>query len=86
MTDSPLHEASPDSVTLLFEADPLDLTDSQVLKAIHELRRRRSEYASAEAAKSLAPKKTRAKATVLDASAAASSDIPTAEVNLDDLL
>lgn len=86
MTSSPLNEASPDSVTLLFEADPLTLDDASVLRAIHELRRRRSEFASAEAAKSLAPKKPRAKAPTLDAVNAAGADVPTAEVNLDDLL
>lgn len=83
---SPLDEANEDSVTLLFNNDPLDLTDDQLLRAIHELRRRRSEFASAEAAKSLAPKKPRAKAPTLDAVNAAGADVPTAEVNLDDLL
>lgn len=83
---SPLTEAEPDSVTLLFESDPLNLSDAEVMRAIHELRRRRSEFASQEAAKSLAPKKPRAKAPTLDAVNAAGADVPTAEVNLDDLL
>lgn len=82
---SPLAEANPDSLTLLFEADPLVLSDAEVLRAILELRRRRSEFASAEAAKSLAPKRTRAIAPKLDTAQAILADAPISEVSFDDL-
>jgi len=82
---SPLDLASPDSLTMLFEADPLTLDDASVLRAIHELRRRRSEFASAEAAKALAPKAKRTSAPTLDAAASVKADTPIGEVSFDDL-
>lgn len=84
---SPLAEASPDSLTLLFEHDPLTLSDAQIMTGITELRRRRSEFASAEAAKALAPRKTRtASTTPSSASDSVTLDKPTADIALDDLL
>ncbi len=86
MTDSPLLQADADSLTVLFESDPLTLTDAQTLTAITELRRRRNVFASEEAAKALAPKKTRTKAQpAANASQAAQLDKPIGEVSLDDL-
>lgn len=85
MSESPLLSTNPDALSALFEADPLVLTDAQIMSAITELRRRRNAFASEEAAKSLAPKKTRAKpAPNADPLAAAARDIPVTEVDLDD--
>ncbi len=85
MIDSPLLSTDPDALTRLFESDPLELIDAGVLSAIRELRRRRDAFASEEAAKSLAPKKTRAKPAVDGtATSAVLRDIPVTEVNLDD--
>lgn len=81
MSDSPLTSASPDSLTVLFDSDPMTLTDSQILAAVTELRRRRNVFASEEAAKALAPKRTRAKAEPTSAPL----DKPTSEIGLEDL-
>jgi len=83
---SPLLSTDPDAVTKLFDADPLTLTDAQLLALITELRRRRSVFASEEAAKALAGKAKRARGSN-DASpeAAALADKPTSEISLDDL-
>ena len=81
MSDSPLTSASPDSLTVLFDSDPMTLTDSQILAAVTELRRRRNVFASEEAAKALAPKRTRAKAEP----ASTPLDKPTSEIGLEDL-
>lgn len=82
---SPLLSTDPDSLTRLFEADPLTLSDADILTAITELRRRRSAFASEEAAKSLKPKATRTKASPQPASTAAALDKPVGEIGLDDL-
>lgn len=73
-----------DAIALMFDADPATLTDSQFTALISELRRRRSAFASEEAAKSLAPKKSRTK--VEPGTSAPALDKPIGEVSLDDLL
>lgn len=86
MTNSPLSAPSPDSLTALFEADPLTLSDTDLDTLIGELRRRRSAFLAEEAAKALKPKRERASAQAQPASAAPSLDKPTGEISLDDLL
>lgn len=85
--DTPLSGPNPDSLTILFAptTDPLTLTDAQISLAILELRRRRNVVASEEAAKALAPKKTRTKAPVLTSEALAKTSVPASELSLDDL-
>jgi hypothetical protein len=88
MTDlppSPLEGVSPDALTVLFESDPLTLTDAQLLSLISELRRRRNEFTAAEAVKALKPKTTRTRATPQSPAASAAIDKPLTELSLDDL-
>lgn len=85
MPDSPLLAVNADAISELFEADPLTLTDAQLMSLILELRRRRNEFASSEAAKSLAPKKSRTRAEPQSAVEAAALDKPITEVGLDDI-
>lgn len=91
-TPSPLATPSPDSLASIFDADPRPQTaeelaafDRAVREGIVELQRRRNVFAAEEAAKSLAPKKTRSKAEAQPAAKAAALDKPTTEVTLDDL-
>lgn len=90
MTDapspSPLAFASEAALDLYFSADPLTLSDADHMRAIVELRRRRSEFASAEAAKSLLPKKARTRADTPSAPKAAALDKPASELSLGDML
>lgn len=81
---SPLLIADPDSLTALFSSDPLEHTDAQRAALITELRRRRSVFASEEAAKALAGKTKRAKQGT-DPADAAKLDKPAGELSLDDL-
>ena len=85
MSESPLASVSADALTAMFEADPTTLTDAQLMTLVVELRRRRNAFTAEEAAKSLKPKATRAKAGPVDAASAASLDIPPSELSLDDL-
>lgn len=87
MTDtiSPLTTASADSLDLYFSADPLTLDDKQFHTLVLELRRRRSVFASEEAAKAAAGKSKRPKATAQSAPEAAALDKPVGEFSLDDL-
>lgn len=88
MTDtppSPLATVDADALSVLFEADPLTLTDAQFMALIVELRRRRNEFTAAEAAKALKPKSTRTRATPQSTAASAALDKPPSEVSLDDL-
>ncbi len=86
MTDtSPLLTASPEALTALFEADPLTLSDDAIMSLILELRRRRNASAADEAAASLKPKSTRAKAPSLTPAEALKADTPIGEISLDDL-
>lgn len=82
---SPLSTTDPDSLTILFDSDPLELSEKQIMSGILELRRRRNAHLSEEAAKALAPKRTRAKADPQSAASAAKLDKPITEVSLDDL-
>lgn len=82
---SPLDAVSPDALTALFEADPTTLDDGTLTSLIRELRRRRDVFAADEAAKSLAPKKTRAPVSAPSAPLAAALDKPVGELDLDDL-
>lgn len=85
MTTSPLLTADPSALTALFEADPLTLSDSDIMALILELRRRRNAFAAEEAAASLKPKGTRAKAPSLTPAEAVKADTPIGEISLDDL-
>lgn len=84
MTDiSPLAAVNPDSLTALFAADPLTLTDDSKRSMIIELRRRRSAFLAEEAAKSLKPKRERA--APIKPSADSALGKPIGELDLDDL-
>lgn len=83
---SPLAGADTDTLTALFESDPLTLTDTQLETLIIELRRRRNAFLADEAAKQAAGKKARAKPEPQPASAAAVLDKPVGETTLDDIL
>lgn len=83
MTASPLSATSPDALTALFLADPLTLSDADLMVLITEERRRRNVHASEEAAKALKPKSPRTKATSAPATPALSA--PTGEISLSDL-
>lgn len=83
--DSPLAEASPDSLSVIFSTDPLVLTDSQLHTAIIELRRRRNAFLSEEAAKQAKGKVARVKPLPQTSAASSNSDKPPAELSLDDL-
>lgn len=85
MSESPLSSTDPDALTLVFSSDPLELSDAQLLQAIQELRRRRSLFASEEAAKALKPKSARVRAEPSTAESAINADKPLSEVSLDDL-
>lgn len=88
MTDapaSPLLAVDPDALSILFEADPLTLSDAQLTALVTELRRRRNEFTAQEAAKALKPKATRTKAQPQSPAAAAALDKPVTELSLDDL-
>lgn len=86
MSDSLLDTTSADSIAELFKADPTTLDDTALTRLTIELRRRRSEFASQEAAAQSKPKATRAKAPALPAPEAAALDKPLAETGLDDFL
>lgn len=83
MTDTPLSVVDPDSLTALFSGDPTTKSDEDITALCAELRRRRSVFASEEAAKALKDKPKRAKAT--DPAAPALADKPSSELSLDDL-
>ena len=85
MTDSPLLTTDPTSLDRIFSADPLTLADAEIERLVAELRRRRNAFLAEEAAKSLAPKRTRAKAEPQSSAQAAQFDKPANEVTLDDL-
>lgn len=86
MTDpSPLLTTSPDALTLLFDADPTTLTDADLDALILELRRRRSVFASDEAAKAAAGRKARVKPTAASVAAPQTLDRPVTELSLEDL-
>lgn len=92
MSDSLLASTNPDAISELFKADPLTLDETALTKLVSELRRRRNDFLSAEAAAAAKPKATRAKASAADKAALADSakaaelDKPTHELTLDDML
>ncbi len=83
---SPLSTVTPDALTALFTADPLTLSDADLMGLVQELRRRRNEFTASEAAKSLKPKAAKTKPDPASAPTAAAMDKPTKEFGLDDLL
>ena len=74
-----------DTIALLFDTDPSNLPDGDILTLVRELRRRRSVFRAEEAAKLLAPKKERAVKVARTPSDAAKMDKPLSEIDLDDL-
>lgn len=80
--ESPLTIPSPDSLTALFLADPLTLTDAQLTTLVREFRRRRSEFHSLEAANAAKGKKAKVAKTPTDP---AVLDKPATEIDLSDL-
>ena len=83
MTDpSPLLSASPDSISALFEADPVSLSDADLSSLISELRRRRNVFTAEEAAQASKGKKAKPPASPTTPLAA---DKPTGELDLEDL-
>lgn len=82
---SPLLAVDPDALSILFESDPLTLSDAQLTALVTELRRRRNEFAAQEAAKALKPKATRTRAQPQSPASAAALDKPVTELSLDDL-
>lgn len=95
MTDTPLADVDPNSVTLLFERDPLLLKDEpgQLDRLVAEFRRRADVAAAEEAAKEAAPKeKAKGKrgprtgtGQLIDLAVAALADKPVEELTIDDL-
>lgn len=80
--DSPLAIPSPDSLTALFLADPLTLTDAALTTLVREFRRRRSEFHSQEAATAAKGKKAKVAKAPADP---AILDKPLTEIDLSDL-
>lgn len=83
---TPLATVDPDSIKYIFDSNPNTLTDTDFKSLLLELRRRRSEFASAEAAKAAKGKKERAVKGPVSASVAATLDKPAGEISLEDLL
>jgi hypothetical protein len=80
---SPLLTASPDALTSLFLGDPLAKSEAEIAAGVLELRRRRSVFASEEAAKALSARPKRPKP---DGSASPSLiDKPNSELDLGDI-
>lgn len=83
----PLADADPNSVTLLFLADPSVLPVDNLDRLIAELRARADIHVAEEAAKAAKPKATRTKPTapksIIDA---ALRDKPISAVSIEDLL
>ena len=52
MIESPLTEADPQSLNILFDKDPLELTDQDIDAIVAELRKARTEWATEESSKS----------------------------------
>lgn len=87
LATSPLSTVpSTDPIAAIFDADPAILTPTDHQRLLTELRRRRSEFASAEAAKAATPKAKRPKSAPVTPAQAAALDKPPGEVSLDDLL
>lgn len=84
--NTPLAAVDPDSIKYIFDANPNTLSDADFKTLLVELRRRRSEFASSEAAKAAKGKSARALKPTLSAADAAKLDVPAGELTLDDLL
>ena len=83
LTITPLASVSIEDIFLL---DPATLDRSDTERLVAELRRRRSEFASAEAAKQAQGKKAKVKSEAKPAAESAKLDKPTSQLTLDDLL
>lgn len=91
MTDAvahPLAEADADSLTALFDADPMQLDDASFDRLVAEFRRRADVHAAEEAKSKAAPKAAAKPVRVKTkgVAQAARSDKPLAEVSLADLM
>lgn len=90
MTDtaptSPLSSAL--SIEDIFSLPPSTISDADLTRLVSELRRRRSEFLAAEAAKAMAAKKPKSKIdpSVKASATAAKLDKPSGELSLDDLI
>lgn len=82
---SPLLATDPASLDLVFTSGPTTLSDAHLNGLILELRRRRNEFLSSEAAKSLAPKKVKPKLGEVTPTSAVLADKPPAELDLGDI-
>lgn len=82
---SPLAQADPNSLDLIFGPDPTTLSQADYLRLVHELRRRRTEFKAQEALAANKVPKARSKAQPVDQATAAVMDKPTTEITLDDL-
>lgn len=85
MKSWPLLNTDAASLDRVFGTDPMTHPPKDHCALVLELRRRRSEFLSSEAAKVLAPKKPRAKADPLTSAEAARLDKPVSEIGLDDI-
>lgn len=85
MSDSLLSTTNPDSISELFAADPMTISDDDLNRLIAEVRRRRNEFLSQEAAAAAKPKSTRTKAAAPTAETAAILDKPVSELTADEL-
>lgn len=90
MTDapSPLLQSDSDFLTYIFapSTDPTTLDDAQIARMVREVRRRRSEFASREAAEQAAGKAKRARTPPTSTTSAAALDRPVSEIGLADLM
>lgn len=88
LTLTPLLDVSPDAISEIFLADPSTLPDDKLDFLVKELRRRRSDYQSAQAAVAAKGKKGQSepKPPKPTATEAAKLDKPAGEIELGDLL
>ncbi len=86
MSNTPLTTTTLDSIAELFQGNPLDKSEADINRLVIELRRRRNEFLSQEAAAAAKPKSTRAKVGKTTSEDAAKLDKPLGEISLDDLL
>lgn len=76
----------PVPLDILFQSSPMTWTEDQMALAYTELRRRWSEFKTAEAAKALAPKAKRGTSTPLTPEVEAILNKPLADLTLEDLM
>lgn len=83
----PLADADPNSITLLFDADPDTLSDHDFDRLVAEFRTRADRFAAEEVAKAAKPKATKTKVKAdADPKTQALRDTPPDQLNLDQLL